>query len=88
MTVVGLDAPLEVCPPLAGVVRSVAITVYPLMVAPPLETGGVQDTTDLELANEVAVTPVGAPATVEGVAETGLDAGPSPMALVATTVKV
>jgi len=58
------------------------------MAAPPLDTGAVQDTTDWVLANELAVTPVGAPGTVEGVAVTGVEAGPTPTALVAVTVKV
>ena len=59
------------------------------MVAPPLEAGAVQDTTDWVLANELAVTPVGAPGVVDGVAVAdGAEAGPVPEPLVAVTVKV
>ena len=43
------------------------VTVYPVMVAPPLN-GAVHDTTDWVLALEVAVTPVGAFGVVAGVA--------------------
>ena len=59
------------------------------MAAPPLELGAVQDTIDWVLANELAVTPVGAPGVVDGVAVTGgVEAGPTPMLLVAVTVKL
>ena len=59
------------------------------MGAPPFDTGAVQDTFDRALANEVAVTPVGAPGTVEGVAGAdGADDGPVPRPLVAVTVNV
>jgi hypothetical protein len=65
------------------------VTVYPVMVAPPEEAGAVQETTDWALAKEVAVTPVGAPGTVAGVAEfDGAEATLVPAALVAVTVKV
>ena len=40
------------------------VTVYPVMVRPPLEAGGFHDTTDWPLANEVPLTPVGAPGLV------------------------
>ena len=59
------------------------------MAAPPLETGAVQETTDWVLALDVAVTPVGAPGAVAGVA--GADADEAtlvPAELVAVTVKV
>jgi hypothetical protein len=59
------------------------------MGAPPLEAGAVQDTTDWALPPVVAVAPVGAPATVDGVAgELGVEAGPVPRPLVAVTVNV
>jgi hypothetical protein len=54
-----------------------------------LEAGAVHDTTDWALALEVAVTPVGAPGMVEGVAVAdGVEAGLVPAELVAVTVKV
>ena len=59
------------------------------MVAPPLETGAVQDTTDWALAYDVPVTAVGTPGRVAGVAGAeAADAGPVPAALVALTVNV
>ena len=65
------------------------VTVYPLMEAPPLEAGAVQDTTDWALAYEVPVTAVGAPGCVAGVAGAeAADAGPAPAALAAVTVNV
>ena len=65
------------------------VTVYLVMVAPPLEAGAVHETTDWELALDVAVTPVGAPGTAAGVAEFDTaDAAPLPDPLVATTGKV
>ena len=61
---------------------------YFAMVAPPL-FGAVQVTTDWALANDVAVTPVGAPGTVAGVADAeAADAELVPTTLVAVTVKV
>ena len=60
-----------------------------VMAAPPLDAGAVQDTTDCELAYEVAATPVGAPGTVAGVAgPEGLDGELVPAELVAVTVNV
>ena len=57
--------------------------------APPVELGAVQETTEEPLALEVAVTPVGAPGTVAGVAEVeAVDAELVPAAFVAVTVKV
>ena len=57
--------------------------------APPLPTGAVQETTERLLAFEVAVTAVGAPGTVAGVAEAGgLEATLVPAGLVAVTVNV
>ncbi len=59
------------------------------MADPPLVDGAVHDTTDWALALEVAVTPVGALGTVDGVAVAdAAEAGPVPEPLVAVTVKV
>jgi hypothetical protein len=59
------------------------------MAEPPLETGAVQETTELALAFDVAVTAVGAPGAVAGMAAAdGDDAGLVPAALVAVTVNV
>ena len=44
------------------------VAVYPVMAVPPVEAGAVHDTTEEALAFEVAVTTVGAPGTVAGVA--------------------
>ena len=65
------------------------VTVYPVTGAPPVEAGAVHDTADWAFWWVVAVTPVGAPGTVDGVA--GAEAAEGtlvPMALVAVTVKV
>ena len=52
------------------------VTVYPVMADPPLEAGAVQATTDWVLAFDVAVTPVGAPGVVAGMADAdAADAG-------------
>ena len=62
---------------------------YPVMAAPPVEAGAVHATTEEALAFEVAVTAVGAPGTVEGVADAeAVEAAPVLEALVAVTVKV
>ncbi len=59
------------------------------MADPPFETGAVHDTTDCWLPLDVALTPVGAPATVDGVAAAdGLEAALVPSPLVAVTTKV
>ena len=66
------------------------VTVYLVMVLPPLLDGAVQFTVADPLP-AVAVTPVGAPGAVGALGVTALDgdeAGPSPFALVADTVKV
>jgi hypothetical protein len=56
---------------------------------PPLEAGAVQETSDCELALEVAVVLVGALGSVAAiVGVVGADEGLVPTALVATTVKV
>ena len=73
-------AVVHVCPPLE-------VTVYLVIAAPPFETGAVHDTTDWVPPPAVAATPVGGPGTVDGVPVAGADAGPTPMALVAVTVK-
>ena len=65
------------------------VTVY-LVSAEPLAAEADQDTTDWELANDVALTLVGAPGAV-GAGTTALDAaeaGLVPAALVALTLKV
>ena len=60
-----------------------------MIAEPPVEEGTVHDTTEEALAFEVAVTAVGAPGTVEGVADDdAADATPVPLTLVAVTVKV
>jgi hypothetical protein len=64
------------------------VTVYDVIALPPLLAGAVHETLACVLP-EVAVTPVGALGTVDGVtAVDGLDAGPVPFALAALTVKV
>jgi len=57
--------------------------------APPFELGAVQETTEEPLALEVAMTLVGVPGAVAGVAAAvAVDAELVPAALVAVTVKV
>ena len=59
------------------------------MAAPPLEAGAVHDTTDWVLAFDVAVTLVGAPGAVAGVAAAeGDEATLVPAEFVAVTVNV
>jgi hypothetical protein len=56
---------------------------------PPFEFGAVQPTSDELFNPELAVTPVGTPGAVRGVADSIENAdGPSPKALVATTENV
>jgi hypothetical protein len=55
------------------------------MAAPPFEAGATQETTDWVFAFEVAAADVGAPGTVEGVADTAELSGPFPDAFVART---
>lgn len=65
------------------------VTVYPVIVRPPVELGAVQVTTDCVLPLDVAVTPVGAPGVVAGTMPVeGDDAVPVPEPLVAVTVNV
>ena len=60
-----------------------------MIAAPPVEPGAVQETTDWPFAFDVALTDVGAPGTVEGVAEAeAVEAEPVPDAFVAVTVNV
>jgi hypothetical protein len=66
VTVRGERVPVTVCPPLAGVVVSVAVTVYPVMADPPSLVGGVKVTVACPLP-AVAETPVGAPGVLAGV---------------------
>jgi hypothetical protein len=65
------------------------VTVYELILAPPLLTGAVHDTVAAPF-EAIADTPVGAPATIgAGVIDAdGLDATPLPALLLAVTVKV
>jgi acyl-coenzyme A thioesterase PaaI-like protein len=65
------------------------VTVYPVIAAPPVETGAVQDTTAWAFAAPVALTAVGAPGTVDGVAAAeAIEAAPVPETFVAVTVNV
>ena len=67
----------------------VEMAVYPVMADPPFDAGAVQATTDWVLALEVAVTAVGAPGVVAGIATAeAADTGPVPTPLPATTVNV
>jgi len=64
------------------------VTVYPVMAEPPFDIGADQLTT-AAFAPEVAITPVGAPGTVEGILGAELtDAAPVPLAFLATTLNV
>jgi hypothetical protein len=65
------------------------ITVYPVIAAPPFETGAVQEMTEAVLRFEVASTAVGAPGTVEGTAAAeAVEATEVPLIFVAVTVNV
>ena len=65
------------------------VTVYPVIAAPPFETGAVQETTDWTFSFEVALTAVGAPGTVVGIAAAeAADATDEPLGFVAVTVNV
>jgi hypothetical protein len=66
-----------------------AVTVYPLIAAPPVVVGAFHDTTETPFALEVAVTLVGAPGAAAGFAGAdAVEAVPVPDALVAVTVNV
>jgi hypothetical protein len=65
-----------------------AVTVYPVIAVPPLSVGGVKETRALALLS-VAVTDVGDPGTVAGVAVTdAVEDSESPTPFVAITRKV
>ena len=84
----GPELQVQVWPPLAGVVESAAVTVYPVIGLPPSKSGADQVTLALAWA-PVAVPMVGTPGTVAGVtAFEGEEGGPVPTPLVAVTVKV
>jgi hypothetical protein len=61
VTVQGLVAAVQVSPPLAGVVESVAVTVYDVIAEPPVEAGAVQETGAWAFRPPVALTAVGGP---------------------------
>ena len=66
-----------------------AVTVYPVITAPPVVVGAFHDTTETPFAPEVAVMPDGAPGAAAGIAGAdAVEAVPVPDALVAVTVNV
>lgn len=84
--VVGVEGAVEVVEHAAP--PGDAVTVYPMIVAPPLSRGALQETT-ADVLPRSAVTPVGIPGTVRGV--TALDATDAllvPAAFAAVTVNV
>jgi hypothetical protein len=84
LTVAVVELPLTVAVRLPGD----EVAVYEVMLAPPLDAGAVQLTVACALP-ALALTLVGAPATVAGVTEfDAADAGPVPAQLDAVTVKV
>jgi hypothetical protein len=65
------------------------VTVYPVMVAPPLLDGAVHETVDVVLRFDEPATAVGLPGTVDGTAAAEADeATEGPLAFVAVTVNV
>ena len=71
-----------------AVVEMNGVTVYPVIAAPPVLPGGVQETVTCPLPAETD-TPIGAPGTVDGVAlAEAVEAVPVPDAFVAVTVNV
>jgi hypothetical protein len=81
VTVIGLAVPVTVWP-------AEDVTVYPVIVLPPLDAGALKDTVAWALP-AAADTLVGAPGTVAGVTLLeAVEAGPVPTELVAVTVKV
>jgi hypothetical protein len=81
VTIIGLAAPE------AEKLPGLEITVYPVIALPPV--AGAVKLTDAWALPGVAVTAVGAPGTVAGVAPLeAADAGPVPIAFVAVTVNV
>ena len=86
-TVIGLDDPVACCPPLAGLVRSLAVTVYDVT-GLPLAGAGEKDTR-AEPEPPVAVRPVGAPGAVAPAVATlaaNSDVLPPGVVVVAVTV--
>jgi len=86
-----VDAPVSEVEQAAGVATAGDdVTVKPVSAEPPLLAGAVQPMAiEVVVVPAVAVTPVGAPGVVAGMAAAdGADAAPIPMALVAVTVKV
>jgi hypothetical protein len=78
-------APVEVHVFAAGV----EVTVYPVIAAPPFDTGAVQEMTEAVFRFEVASTAVGAPGTVDGTAAAdAAEATEVPLGFVAVTVNV
>ena len=65
------------------------ITLYSVIATPPFEDGAVHDTSEAPSVFEVAMTLVGTPGRVAGVAGAdGAEAAPEPLAFLATTVNV
>jgi hypothetical protein len=65
------------------------VTVYPVTAAPPLATGAAHATTEAVLRFELATTAVGAPGTVEGVADgEAADSTEVPLTFLDVTVNV
>jgi len=86
VTVHGFDRPHEKAA--CATVPTNGVTVK-AVIAAPLAAGAVHDTFDWVDSNEVAETPVGAPGTVDGVAEfDATDTAPVPARFVAVTVNV
>ena len=85
-----MDDPVSAVEQAAGVATAGdEVTVKPVRVAPPLLAGAVQETTELALALDVAVTAVGAPGAAAGMAAAeAAEAGLVPAELVAVTVNV
>ena len=83
VTVIGEDVPVAVMPP------GEEVTVYPVIVAPPVLVGAVKLTVALPLL-PLAEIPVGAPGAIAAgvTADDALEAAPVPTELVAVTVKV
>jgi hypothetical protein len=66
-----------------------AVTVYPVIAAPPFETGAFQEIVEVVFAYDVARTVVGTPGTVDGTAAAdAAEATEVPLGFVAVTVNV
>ena len=86
-----VEAPVsEVEQAAGGATTGDDVTVKPVRAEPPLLAGAVQATaTEVVVVPALAVTPVGAPGVVDGMAAAeGAEALPAPTPLVAVTVKV